>query len=63
MKESDVIQIVACLDQYFVAPIGVMLYSACVNNPDVNIDFHLIVDESVTGQDKNDLDDMVSTFQ
>ena len=63
MKESDVIQIVACLDQYFVAPTGVMLYSACVNNPDVIIDFHLIVDESVTGQDKNDLDDMVSTFQ
>ena len=49
-----IIHIVACLDHGFVMPTGVMMYSVCVNNPDVDINFHLIVDESVTADDRND---------
>ena len=40
--------IVACTDNRFVMPTGVMIQSVCVNNPDVDIVFHIIVDDSVT---------------
>lgn len=47
--------IVAATDNRFVMPTGVMMYSVCVNNPDVDIMFHVMVDESVTQQNKDDL--------
>lgn len=55
--------IVVCTDKWFVMPTGVMMYSVCVNNPDVDIVFHIIVDESVTNDDKNDLNDIVVSFK
>ena len=36
--------IVACTDKWFVMPTGVMMYSVCVNNPDMDIVFHVITD-------------------
>ena len=45
--------IVAITDKGFVMPTGVMMYSACVNNPETDITFHVIVDESVTQQEKD----------
>lgn len=57
------INIVACFDRGFVMPTGVMIYSVCANNQDVDIDFHLVVDESVTEGDKNDLINTIETFR
>jgi lipopolysaccharide biosynthesis glycosyltransferase len=55
--------IVACTDKWFVMPMGVMMYSVCVNNPDVDIVFHVIHDESVTSKDRRDLEDTVAVFK
>ena len=55
--------IVACLDKGFVMPTGVMMYSVCVNNQDTEIMFHLVVDESVTDADQNDLKRTVESFK
>ena len=57
-----IIHIVACLDHGFVMPTGVMMYSVCVNNPNVDINFHLIVDESVTEDDRNDITETIARF-
>lgn len=57
------INIAACFDRGFVMPTGVMIYSVCANNQDVDIDFHLVVDESVTEGDKNDLMNTIETFR
>ena len=54
------IDIVACTDNRFVMPTGVMMQSVCVNNPDVDIVFHIIVDDTVSNEDRNDLEDVVS---
>ena len=55
--------IVACFDSGFVMPTGVMMYSVCMNNKDVDIVFHLVVDESVSERDKKDLEENISTFK
>ena len=55
--------IVACTDKWFVMPTGVMMYSACVNNPDVAIVFHVIHDDSVTSKDRSDLEETVAEFE
>ena len=60
--ENAPIQIVACLDKDFVLTTGVMMCSICVNHPDVGIDFHLICDESVTENDKKDLEETVLKY-
>lgn len=60
---EEKIDIVVCLDKGYVMPTGVMMYSACANNPDSNIDFHIVVDESVSDNDKNDLADTISRFE
>ena len=57
------IDIVACTDKWFVMPTGVMMYSVCVNNPDVGIVFHIIKDDSVTAQDEHDLEETVTAFK
>lgn len=44
-------------------PTGVMMYSICANNQDVDIDFHIIIDESVSDNDKNNLTDSISKFE
>lgn len=56
------IDIAVCLDKGFVMPTGVMMYSVCVNNQDVDIDFHALIDESVTEEDQQDLKDIVNKF-
>ncbi len=60
---EEKIDIVACLDGSYVMPTGVMIYSACANNPDSDIDFHMVVDESVSDNDKKDLIDTISQFE
>jgi len=57
------IDIVACTDKWFVMPTGVMLFSVCVNNPDVDIVFHIIHDDSVTSKDRRDLEETVTVFE
>lgn len=51
--------IVVATDKGFVMPTGVMMYSVCVNNPRTSIVFHVITDESVSEQEKKDLDGTV----
>lgn len=60
---KTIIHIVACFDDGFVMPTSVMMYSVCANNPDVDIDFHLIVDESVTDDDRNDITETIARFE
>ena len=37
-----------CTDKNYVMPCGVMLYSICQNNQDIDITFHIVIDESVS---------------
>lgn len=39
------------------------MFSVCVNNQDVNIDFHVLLDESVQEKEQQDLKDVVTRFQ
>lgn len=59
---KEKLHIAVCLDSGYVMPTGVMMYSVCVNNPEVDIDFHVLVDESVTKIDQQDLIDTVQSF-
>lgn len=61
MKEK--IHIAVCLDKGYVMPTGVMMFSVCVNNQDVDIDFHMLLDESVQEKEQQDLKDVVTRFQ
>ena len=54
----ETIEIVVSTDHRFIMPSGVMMYSVCRNNLDVKVCFHVIVDESVTEEDKADLRDV-----
>lgn len=54
--------IAACIDKGYVMQTGVMAYSVCVNNPDVDTTFHIICDESVSDTDKNDLSETICGF-
>ena len=54
--------IVACTDNRFVMPTGVMMQSVCVNNPEVYIVFHVIVDETVSIEDRHDMEGVVSSL-
>lgn len=60
--EGSKIDIVAITDKWFVMPTGVMMYSVCVNNPDVDIVFHILTDDSVTDKDRQDIKDVVVPF-
>lgn len=55
----DPIEIVLCTDHRYIMPAGVMMYSVCKNNKDGGVRFHVIVDESVTEEDRADLRDIV----
>ena len=61
--EIQTIHIAVCLDKDFVMPTGVMMYSACVNNQDVDIVFHVLIDESVTEEEQRDLKETINMFQ
>ena len=59
---KDRVHIAVCLDNEYVMPTGVLMYSACVNNQDVDIDFHVLIDESVNEEEQKDLKDTISRF-
>lgn len=54
--------IVASTDKWYVMPTGVMMQSVCVNNPDVDIVFHVVIDDNVTKKDQQDLKNVVASF-
>ena len=58
----EVIDIAACTDRHYVMPTGVMMQSVCVNNPGVDIVFHVVVDEDVTDGDRRALEDVTDPF-
>ena len=51
---DEKIDIVACTDKRYVMPTGVMMISVCENNPETDIVFHIIVDDSIDIEDKID---------
>ena len=61
MKEK--MHIAICLDKDYVIPTGVLMYSACVNNQDMDIVFHILIDESVTEKEQQDLRDIINKFE
>lgn len=63
IKGNEKIHIVACADNNFVMPTGVMMQSVCVNNPDVDIVFHVIHDDSVTSKDRKNLEETIAPFE
>lgn len=56
------LDIVACTDRRNVMPTGVMMCSVCVNNPDLNIQFHIVTDTDVAVEDCDDLAAVVAPF-
>ena len=56
----ETIEIAAGTDHRFIMLIGVMMHSVCRNNNDLDVHFHVIVDESVTEEDKQDLRDVTT---
>ena len=58
----EIIEIVTCIKR-FVMPTGVMMYSVRVNNPDVDIVFYVIHDDSVTSKNRMDLEESITIFE
>lgn len=56
------INIVVCSDNKFIMPTGVMIYSVCKNNENREVNFHVIIDESVTTENKKKLEEIVVKF-
>lgn len=54
----ETIEIVACTDHRYVMLVGVMIHSVCKNNKDQEVRFHIVIDENVTEEDRNDLRDV-----
>lgn len=54
--------IVTCIDNKFVMPTGVMIYSVCVNNAQGAVTFHIVIDESVTLDNQRKLKEVVTPF-
>lgn len=52
--------IFCCTDTNFVIPLGVMLYSLCVNNKGEDLHFNIIIDNTVTEQQKEELQSVVN---
>ena len=61
--DTSKIEIVASTDKWCVMPLGVMITSVCVNNPNVAITFHILHDDSVSDKDRSDLEDTVAGFK
>lgn len=55
------IDIVACTDDGFVMPTGVMIYSACMNNQDAELTFHVLIDR-VSSANKEKLQEVIKPF-
>lgn len=54
--------ILTCTDKKFVIPTGVMIYSVCKNNQSETLNFHVIIDNSVTEDLKNEILEETSRF-
>ena len=54
--------IVACTDNNYVMPTGVMMYSVCCNNSDVDIVFHIIISDVGT-EEKEKLIKTIKPFK
>lgn len=54
--------IVICTDKNFIMPTGVLMQSICVNNYHTDINFHIIIDESVISTDKTELEGIANHF-
>jgi lipopolysaccharide biosynthesis glycosyltransferase len=54
--------ILICLDHNYVMPYGIMLFSLCANNRDVDIHLYVITDQSFNQEDKKTLEDIVVTY-
>jgi len=61
--DTSKIEITASTDKWCVMPLGVMIMSVCVNNPDVTITFHILHDDSVSDKDRSDLEDTIVGFK
>lgn len=54
--------ILSCTDTNFVIPLGVMLHSLCVNDSGNELHFHIIVDDTVTKQQREELRSVVKDY-
>ena len=54
--------IVVCTDHRFVMPTGVMIYSLCYNNQNVDIVLHVICSNSVSYKDKADMSGVIQKY-
>jgi len=61
MKEK--IDIAVCTDNQFVMPTGVMMLSVCENNLDVDVVFHIIMDDNVEAEGRRDLEEIVVPYR
>ena len=61
MKEK--IDIAACTDERYVMQTGVMMLSVCENNPETDIDFHIIADDNMEAEDRRDLEEIVTPYR
>ena len=57
----DTIHIAICLDNSFVMPVGVMMYSVCTSNIESDIVFHVVADK-VSDKSKEEIKCSVSRF-
>ena len=53
--------IVLCADHKFVMPCGVLICSICMNNKNSIIHFYIITDDSLTNEDKADIENILTT--
>lgn len=51
----ETIDLVVSTDHRYIMPTGVLIHSVCKNNMDQDVRFHVIVDESVTKEDREDI--------
>jgi lipopolysaccharide biosynthesis glycosyltransferase len=54
--------IVLCADHKFIMPCGVLIYSICINNKDISISFFIISDDSLTEEDKRNIEEVSKKF-
>lgn len=58
----DKLEITLCTDKNYLMPAGVLVRSVCVNETELPVGFHVVVDESVTDSDRKDLEEVVGDF-
>lgn len=55
-------EIVVCTDRNYIMPCGILFYSLCKNNKSCTIVFHVVIDASVTDEDKSSLTSIAGQF-